>query len=157
MSLKRGRCNNIITRFTLNFIADKIKIFSLLDTPSDVQLKKIEDCLENDIKSIISFNFCYNCIKVYCSLENPKEFDEIEGKQVFGEIKFFSSKKMFTILMCDCKKFGLDQLNVKYKSSFYFGCSCSVEHKIFATKCENCRYNVAGFARNYFSSINCSC
>ena len=94
LSLKRGRCNNCKTRcFTLNFIADKIKIFSLLDVPSDVHLKKIDDYLENDIKSMISFNFCYNCIKVYCSLDDPKEFDEIKGKQVFGEIKFFFNKK----------------------------------------------------------------
>ena len=34
---------------------------------------------------------------------------------------------------------------------------CGVEHKIFATKCENCHYKVAGFARNYFSTISCSC
>ena len=65
---------------------------------------------------------------------------------------------MLKILMCDCKRFGLDQLNVKYKSSFGFDvCSCGVEHKIFATECENCCYDVAGFARNYFSRINCSC
>ena len=71
---------------------------------------------------------------------------------------FFLSKKMFKILMCDLKRFGLDQLNVKYKSSFYFdGCSCGIEHKIFVTKCENRYCNVVGFARNYFSSISCSC
>ena len=64
---------------------------------------------------------------------------------------------MFKVLICDCKRFGLDQLNVKYKSSFYLGCSCSVKHKIFATKCEKCLYNVVGFSRNYFPSINCSC
>ena len=60
---------------------------------------------------------------------------------------------MFKVLICDCKRFGLDQLNVKYKSSFYF----DVEHKIFPAKCESCCYNVSGFARNYFPSINCSC
>ena len=65
---------------------------------------------------------------------------------------------MFKILVCDCKRFGLDQLNIKYKSSFYFdGCSCGAEHKIFGPKCENYCYDVVGFARKYFSSINCSC
>lgn len=36
------------------------------------------------------------------------------------------------------QRFRLDQLNVKYKSSFYFnGCLCGVKHKIFPTKCKN--------------------
>lgn len=41
-------------------------------------------------------------MKICCSLDNPKEYDEIKNKQVFGEI--FLSKKMFEILMCDCTK-----------------------------------------------------
>ena len=32
------------------------------------------------------FYFCFNCVKISCSLENPNLYDEIKGKQVFGEI-----------------------------------------------------------------------
>ena len=58
LRLIRGRCNNCKTRcFTLIFIADKIKMFSLLEISSDAQLKKIDHCLENDMKSMLSFIF----------------------------------------------------------------------------------------------------
>ena len=53
---------------------------------------------------------------------------------------------MFKILMCDCKR--LIQLNVKYKSSFYF----DVEHKIYAAKCESCCYIVAGLVEIIFQA-----
>ena len=49
----KGCCSNFKTRcFTLNFLADKIKVASVLDVPSDVQLKKIDDYLKSDIKSM---------------------------------------------------------------------------------------------------------
>ena len=34
---------------------------------------------------------------------------------------------------------------------------CARLTKIFAIKCEDCCYNVLGFARNYFTSISCGC
>ena len=40
----------------------------------------------------------------------------------------------------------LDQLNI-----------CNVEHKVLATRCKSCRYNLVGFARNYFASVVCYC
>ena len=58
LSLKTGRWNNCKARcFTLNFIADKIKIFSLLDVPINVQFTEIDDYLENDIKSMLFLFF----------------------------------------------------------------------------------------------------
>ena len=65
---------------------------------------------------------------------------------------------MYKILMFNCKRPRLDQLNVDYKYAFSFNdCLCNIEHKLFAVKCTNCRYNVVGFARNYFASVICSC
>ena len=86
LDLRKVRYNNCKTRcFTLNLIVEKIKIASLLDVPSEVQLKKINEYLENDIKSMF-FYFCFNCVKMSCSLDNPNIYYEIKCKQVFGEI-----------------------------------------------------------------------
>ena len=67
---------------------------------------------------------------------------------------------MFKILMCNCNRCLLDQLVVRYTYSFTFDdCNCSSDHEKFALICEqNCSlYNLTGFARNYFSSVCCSC
>lgn len=52
----------------------------------------------------------------------------------------------YKILICqsqkDLQRLTLDELN---------------PNKIFATKYENCGYSVVGFARNFFSSIICTC
>ena len=65
---------------------------------------------------------------------------------------------MFKILMCSCNIFCLDQLDINYTYANTFGdCSCDVEHKVFALKCSICKYNLVGFARNYFASIYCFC
>ena len=66
--------------------------------------------------------------------------------------------KMFKILMCDDNRLKLSERNIQYESSlFFYDCLCKAEQKILAIKCENCRYNVIGFARNYFATITCSC
>ena len=90
LSLKRGRCDNCKTQcftrcFTLNFITDKIKILSLLDVPSEVQLKKLMNIWKMTLIACF-LCFCYNWIKVCCSLDNPKQYDRIKGKRVFDEI-----------------------------------------------------------------------
>ena len=65
---------------------------------------------------------------------------------------------MFKIIMCDCNKSNLSERNIQYESSlFFYDCSGKAEHEIFVIKCENCRYNVINFARNYYSSITWSC
>ena len=65
---------------------------------------------------------------------------------------------MFKILMCDCNRLKLSERNIQYNLSlFFYDCSCKAEHEIFAIKCENCSYNIIGFARNCFASITCSC
>ena len=71
---------------------------------------------------------------------------------------FFSVKNMIKILTCHCKRNCLDQLNVNYAHAYSFDdCRCSGEHKVFATKCNECRYNLVGFVRNYFASVVCYC
>ena len=62
--------------------------------------------------------------------------------------------------MCNCNRYRLAQLEVPYTYSFTFDdCRCSSDHEMFALICEqNCSsYNLTGFAKNYFSSICCSC
>ena len=65
---------------------------------------------------------------------------------------------MFKFFMCDCNRIKLEELDVYYNCFFYFDeCLCNTDNEISAIKCEKCVYNVFGFARNFFSSINCSC
>ena len=65
---------------------------------------------------------------------------------------------MFKFLRCNCKRNHLDQLNIDYKYTFSFrDCICNVQDKVLATRCKACRYNLVGFARNYFASIVCYC
>lgn len=65
---------------------------------------------------------------------------------------------MFKILMCSCNRFRLDQLDINYTYVYTFDdCRCDVEHKVFALKCSICKYNLVGFARNNFASIDCFC
>ena len=90
---------------------DKNKIFDLSEVPGSVELKTIDDYLKKDIKIMLFFYFCRNCIKIACSLDNPDEF----------------------------------QLNINYKYAFSFD------------DCKDCRYNLVGFARNYFAIAICYC
>ena len=54
----RGYCNNCKTKcFTLNFIADKVKISQLLDVPDDVQFKTIDNYLKETSKVCCFFIF----------------------------------------------------------------------------------------------------
>ena len=60
--------------------------------------------------------------------------------------------------MCSCNRFRLNQLNINHTYSYLFdNCNCSEDHKMFAIVSQICLYNLFGFARNYFSSICCSC
>ena len=60
--------------------------------------------------------------------------------------------------MCDCNRLLLEEKNVEYQYFNRFNlCLCQVDHKIFAVECENCRYNVFVFFRQYFYSIKCCC
>ena len=66
LSLQKGRCNNCKTFcFTLNCLADTIKLGTISDVPDDVKLVKINDCLEKDVKSMLSFYLCFKCMKVH--------------------------------------------------------------------------------------------
>lgn len=92
-------------------------------------------------------------MKVACSLDNPDHFHEIKGKKVCV-INFLDLLDMYKTAMCNCKKDYLDQLNVDYKYTFSLNdCLCNTEHKVFAIRCKICRYNIIGFARNYFVSV----
>ena len=73
---------------------------------------------------------------------------------------FFRLNEMFKFSMSNCNRCLLDQLVVYYTHSFIFdACNCSSDHEIFALIWEQncCPYNLTGFARNYFSSVCCSC
>lgn len=70
--------------FTLNFLAEKIKVFGLSVVPDSVEIKPIDDYLKKDVKSMLFFHFCKNCMKIACSLNNPDEFDLIRGEKVWG-------------------------------------------------------------------------
>ena len=73
---------------------------------------------------------------------------------------FFRLNEMFKFSMSNCNRCLLDQLVVYYTYCFTFdACNCSSDHEIFALIWEQncCPYNLTGFARNYFSSVCCSC
>ena len=158
---RQGHCSNCKTRcFTLNFVADKIKIVDLFEIPNDIKVNTIKEYLENDIKTTLFFYFCYKCMRVRCGLDNPKECHNFKGNNIFDRFFGFfcpGEKKMYKILTCHCKRHRLDQLNVNYTYNYSFSdCHCSGERKVFATKCNNCRYNLVGFAINYLASVICS-
>ena len=65
---------------------------------------------------------------------------------------------MYKILTCNCARNRLAQLGINFSISFWFdNCNCGTDHKIFATRCTRYLYDVVGFGRNYFASVNCSC
>ena len=69
-------------------------------------------------------------------------------------VNFNLVKKMYKILMCDCNRLKLYEQGTEHESSLYFdGCLCQPDHEVFECKCEDCRYNVHSFARNYFTSV----
>ena len=73
---------------------------------------------------------------------------------------FFRLNKMFKILMCNCNRYLRDQLIVCYTYSFTIDdCNCPSDHERLALICERniSQHNLAGFARNYCSSVCCSC
>ena len=73
-------------------------------------------------------------------------------------VDIFRSNTIIKTLTCHCKRNHLDQLNVNYTYTYSFDdCLCSGEHKVLATKCNECQDNLVGFARNYFASVVCYC
>ena len=79
-----GRCTNCITKcFTLNFVADKLKLLPE-SVPDSIKLKPIDEYLKKDIKSMLFWHFCKNCMKIVCSLDNTEEFEFLKGKKVWG-------------------------------------------------------------------------
>ena len=73
-------------------------------------------------------------------------------------INFLDWLNMYKIAMFSCERDRLDQLNVDYKYVFSFDdCLCNTKCEVFTIRCKICRYNVVGFARNYFASVVCSC
>ena len=60
--------------------------------------------------------------------------------------------------MCSCNRFRLDQLDINYTYAYTCdGCRYDVEHKVFALMCSVYKYNLIGFAGEYFASIDCFC
>ena len=51
--------------------------------PKDVQLIEINKYLEK-LQNEPFFYFCYKCIKIHCSLDNPIHFHLLMGKPVLG-------------------------------------------------------------------------
>ena len=50
------------------------------------------------------------------------------------------------------------QLDINYTYSFLFNdYRCFMDYEVVVVRCKLCPYNLIGFARNYFSSISCSC
>ena len=59
---------------------------------------------------------------------------------------------MFKILMCNCYRYRLDQLDICYTYSFTFDdCGCSSDHEKFVLRCRQ------NFRPYNMSSICCSC
>ena len=81
-------------------------------------------------------------MKISCTLDNPDEFDLIRTKKVLGNwlTNIFMFNNIIKILNCHCKRNRLNQLNVNYRYAYSFDdCRCSGE--VFATECNECRYN----------------
>ena len=79
-----GRCTTCNTKFfTLNFVANKLKFLPEF-IPDSIKLKPIDEYLKKDIKSMLFWHFCKNCMKIVCSLDNPEEFEFLKGKKVWG-------------------------------------------------------------------------
>ena len=65
---------------------------------------------------------------------------------------------MYKIMMCNCNRSLLYQLDVKYTYRFLFDDSrCDEKHDVFARRCKLCLYNLVDFDRTYFASVVCSC
>ena len=89
--------NESMQCFTLSSLADKIKLDDKSDVPNEVNLRKINDYLEKDQKSMLFFYFSFKCMKVHCNLNNPQE------------------KKLYQILMCDCNRLLFEEKNIEYQ------------------------------------------
>ena len=67
---------------------------------------------------------------------------------------------IYKILTCIHKKLWFERRkNINFSYSFSFDdCACLyADPEFFVIKCEYCPHNVIGFARNYFTSAQCSC
>ena len=85
--LEQGRvpCSNWKTCcFTLNFVADKIKVYLCLLYLIVFNWKQLKDIWKKDIISMLFSYFCKSCSKIVCSLDNPIEYDLIRGKEMWG-------------------------------------------------------------------------
>ena len=58
LNLKKAHCNNCkVICFSLNFLADKIKVGRYINIPSDIEMIPIEQYLMN-MKNMLFFYFC---------------------------------------------------------------------------------------------------
>ena len=66
---------------------------------------------------------------------------------------------IYKILTYIHNKQWFERKNINFSHSRSFDdCSCHyADHEIFVIRCKYCLYNVAGFARNYLASVQCSC
>ena len=81
---EKDQCHNCkMFFFTLNCLADKIELGAISDVPDDVQLVKNNDYLEKDVKSMLSFYFCFKYTKAHCSVDNPLDSINFRGKNMY--------------------------------------------------------------------------
>ena len=83
-----GRCKNCKTKcFTLKSVVSKCKLLPKSVSIS-IKLKPINEYLRKDLKSMLFWHFCKNCVKVVGSLNNPEEFEFLKGKRIWGIDRF---------------------------------------------------------------------
>ena len=69
--------------FHTNCLADKIKLGAMSNVPDNFKLVQINDYLEKDVKSMLFSYFCFKCMKIYCSLDNPLESINFRRENIY--------------------------------------------------------------------------
>ena len=68
-------------------VVSKCKLFPE-SVSNSIKLKSINEYVRKDLKSILFWQFCKNCMKIVCSLNNPEEFEFLKGKKIWGIERF---------------------------------------------------------------------
>ena len=69
--------------FHTNCLADKIKLGAMSNVPDNFKLVQINDYLEKDVKSMLFSYFCFKCMKINCSLDNPLEIINFRRENIY--------------------------------------------------------------------------